>query len=198
MTEAVAPSGAAEKFNQNGLLFLFLVFLHHHSYNAGTTKNSYNCKRSDSHNNSSRDNTIACIQVTSCKVFRSDCSVNLCGICIGFNIYNRSGCCVCCGFVIFCILCYSVCSIFCKTLDCNLLSMLQIEFLCCLSSTVCCNRCNVCLSSICINCSCVCFGCSICLINNNIVFCIRLSLVNIQSKLEVLITGSLVTSNLLQ
>ena len=74
--------------------------------------------------------------------------------------------------------------------------MLQIEFLCCFTSTVCCDRCNVSLSSICINCSSICFRCSVCIINNNIVFCIRLSLVNIQSKLEVLITGSLVTSNL--
>lgn len=74
--------------------------------------------------------------------------------------------------------------------------MLQIEFLCCFSSAVCCNRCNVCLSSICTNCSCICFGCSVCVINNNVVFCIRLSLINIQSELEVFITGSLITCNL--
>ena len=119
VTEAVAPSGAAEKLNQNGLFILFLVFLHYHSYNAGTTKNSYNCERGNRHNNTSWDNTITGIQVTSCKVFGSDCSVNFCGDCICFNIYNRSDCCVCCGFIIFCSLCYSVCCIFCNTLDCN-------------------------------------------------------------------------------
>ena len=185
-----------QKLNQKRLLFFLFVFLHNHRYNTGTTKEGYYCKRGNRHNNTSRDSTVTCIQETCCQVSRNDCSINRSCFCICFCINNRSCFCVCCRFVIFCIFCYSVCCIFCKTLDCNLLSMLQVEFLCCFSITVCCNRCNVCLSCICINCSGICFRCSVCVINNNVIFCIRLCCCDIQSKFKVFITGSLVTCNL--